>query len=224
MDKKKRIMIAEDATIVREGLRLIVSSDPAYQIVAEAVDGYDAVKKARELLPDLILMDLSMPRMNGMEAVREIKKFLPTVKILVLTVHKSHEFITASLEAGADGYILKDASQAELMLAIRSVLEGKNYISPGITDTLIKGYLGTQSDRPKTLLECLTLREREILKLIAEGYRNKSIADLLCISIKTVEKHRENIMQKLNIHNVPALTTFAVENGLVEKAKHSTMP
>ncbi len=223
MDQKKRIMIAEDATIVREGLRLIVSSDPAYLIVAEAVDGYDAIQRARESQPELILMDLSMPRMNGMDALREIKKLLPAVKILVLTVHKSHEFITAALEAGADGYVLKDASQAELMLAIRSVLEGKNYISPGITDTLIQGYLGTCSDRPRTLLECLTHREREILKLVAEGYKNKSIGELLCISVKTVEKHRENIMQKLNIHNVPALTSFAMDNGLVEKATPSRM-
>jgi len=221
MDEEIRIMIAEDATIVREGLRLIVSSDPGNLIVAEAVDGYDAIRRARETIPDIILMDLSMPRMNGMDAVREIKKLLPRVKILVLTVHKSHEFITAALEAGADGYVLKDASQAELMLAIRSVHKGENFISPGITDTLINGYLGSNSGRPRSLVECLTHREREILKLIAEGHKNKSIGELLCISVRTVDKHRENIMQKLKIHNVPALTTFAIENGLVEQVRPS---
>jgi DNA-binding NarL/FixJ family response regulator len=219
MDDQKRILIVEDATIVREGLRLIVSTDPENLIVAEAVDGYDAIRRAQETKPDLILMDLSMPRMNGMDAVREIKKLLPGVKILVLTVHKSHEFITAALEAGADGYVLKDASQTELMLAIGSVLKGEKYISPGITDTLINGYLGSHSGRPRTLIECLTHREREILKLIAEGHKNKSIGELLCISVRTVDKHRENIMQKLNIHNVPTLTTFAIENGLVERVR-----
>lgn len=221
MDDQKRILIAEDATIVREGLRLIVSTDPENLIVAEAVDGYDAIRRAHETKPDLILMDLSMPRMNGMDAVREIKKQLPGVRILVLTVHKSHEFITAALEAGADGYVLKEASQTELMIAIRSVLKGEKYICPGITDTLIHGYLGSNSGRPRTLVQCLTHREREILKLIAEGYKNKSIGELLCISVRTVDKHRENIMHKLGIHNVPTLTSFAIENGLVEKVRPS---
>jgi DNA-binding NarL/FixJ family response regulator len=215
MEIKKRIIIAEDATIVREGLHLILSANPDYIIVAEATNGLEAVSLARKHTPDLILMDLSMPLMNGMTAIWEIKKESPQVKILVLTVHKSDEFIAAALEAGADGYILKDAGRHELMLAVKSVLEGKNYISPGITETLIHGYLGSQTARPRTLAASLTHREREILKLIAEGLKSREIGDLLCISIKTVEKHRENIMQKLDIHNLPALTSFAIDNGLV---------
>jgi DNA-binding NarL/FixJ family response regulator len=215
MEIKKRIIIAEDATIVREGLHLILSANPDYIIVAEATNGLEAVSLARKHTPDLILMDLSMPLMNGMTAIWEIKKESPQVRILVLTVHKSDEFIAAALEAGADGYILKDAGRHELMLAVKSVLEGKNYISPGITETLIHGYLGSQTARPRTLAASLTHREREILKLIAEGLKSREIGDLLCISIKTVEKHRENIMQKLDIHNLPALTSFAIDNGLV---------
>ena len=218
MADKKRILIVEDRTIVREGLRLLVTSDEQYSIAGEAEDGHAAIKVARELQPDLILMDLSMPRMNGMDAIREIKKVCPAIKILVLTVHDTDEFIIASLEAGADGYILKDANKSELMLAIKSVLEGKPFLSPGISEKIISGYLSKQRpQKPKTSLQGLTHREREILKLIAEGYKNKAIAELLCISANTVEKHRENIMHKLELHNASGLTLFAMENGLIMK-------
>lgn len=215
MEVKRRIIIAEDATIVREGLHLILSAGPDYAVIGEATNGIEAVSLARKHRPDLMLMDLSMPLMNGMTAIREIKKEAPGVRILVLTVHKSDEFIAAALEAGADGYILKDAGKAELMLAVKSVLDGKSYISPGITETVIHGYLGSQTAKPRTLAASLTHREREVLKLIAEGLKSREIGELLCISIKTVDKHRENIMQKLDIHNLPALTSFAIDNGLV---------
>jgi len=217
MEEKRRIIIAEDATIVREGLRMILSANADYDIVGEAEHGIEAIQLARKHNPELMLMDLSMPRMNGMDAIREIKKENPAIRILVLTVHKSDEFIAAALDAGADGYVLKDASRAELMLAVKSVLEGKSYISPGITGSIIQGYLGSQTSRPRTLAETLTHREREILKLIAEGNKSRQIGELLCISVKTVEKHRENIMQKLDIHNTPALTAFAIDNGLVAR-------
>ena len=218
MADKKRILIVEDRTIVREGLRLLVTSDEQYSIAGETEDGHAAIKVARELQPDLILMDLSMPRMNGMDAIREIKKVCPAIKILVLTVHDTDEFIIASLEAGADGYILKDANKSELMLAIKSVLEGKPFLSPGISEKIISGYLSKQRpQKPKTSLQGLTHREREILKLIAEGYKNKAIAELLCISANTVEKHRENIMHKLELHNASGLTLFAMENGIIMK-------
>jgi two-component system response regulator NreC len=218
MAEQKRILIVEDRTIVREGLRLLVTSDEQYSIAGEAEDGHAAIKVARELQPDLILMDLSMPRMNGMDAIREIKKVCPAIKILVLTVHDTDEFIIASLEAGADGYILKDANKSELMLAIKSVLEGKPFLSPGISEKIISGYLSKQRpQKPKTSLQGLTHREREILKLIAEGYKNKAIAELLCISANTVEKHRENIMHKLELHNASGLTLFAMENGIIMK-------
>jgi DNA-binding NarL/FixJ family response regulator len=156
--------------------------------------------------------------MNGMEAIREIKKQSPKTKILVLTVHKTEEYILATLKAGADGYLLKDSTHTELMMAIKNVISGKHYISPGISEKVIEGYVeGKKTLKPRTSWETLTQREREILKLIAEGYRNKEIADDLCISVKTVEKHRANLMEKLNLHNVQALTAYAIEKGLVSR-------
>jgi DNA-binding NarL/FixJ family response regulator len=216
MSQKVRIVIAEDHTILREVLRLLLSSNPNFEVVGEAEDGREAIRCAEKFKPDLILTDLSMPRMNGMEAIREIKKQSPRTKILVLTVHKTEEYILATLKAGANGYILKDSTHAELMIAVKNVLSGKHYISPGISEKVIEGYLeGRKTLKIRTSWETLTQREREILKLIAEGYKNKEIADDLCISVKTVEKHRANLMEKLNLHNVQALTAFAIEKGLI---------
>ena len=218
MNQKYRIVIAEDHTILREGLRALLSSRPEFEIVGEAEDGRMAVQCIERLNPALALMDLSMPRMNGMDAIREIKKRCPETKILVLTVHKTEEYILATFKAGADGYALKDSTHTELVMAIKSVLTGKPYLSPGISEKVIEGYLeGRQTLKARTAYETLTHREREILKLIAEGYKNKEIADDLCISVKTVEKHRANIMEKLGLHNVQALTAFAIEKGLVSK-------
>lgn len=218
MSQKVRIVIAEDHTILREGLRSLLSSDPNFEIIREAEDGREAIRCVEKFKPDLILMDLSMPRMNGMEAISEIKKRFKETKILVLTVHKTEEYILATLKAGADGYILKDSTHAELMMAVKNVLSGKQYISPGISEKVIEGYLeGRKTLKARTAWETLTQREREILKLIAEGYKNKEIADDLCISVKTVEKHRANLMEKLDLHNVQALTTYAIEKGLVSR-------
>jgi len=218
MEKKSRIVIAEDHTILREGLRSLLSSDPNFEIIGEAEDGREAIRCVEKFKPDLILMDLSMPRMNGMEAISEIKKRFKETKILVLTVHKTEEYILATLKAGADGYILKDSTHAELKMAVKNVLSGKQYISPGISEKVIEGYLeGRKTLKVRTAWETLTQREREILKLIAEGYKNKEIADDLCISVKTVEKHRANLMEKLDLHNVQALTTFAIGKGLVSR-------
>ena len=218
MNQKYRIVIAEDHTILREGLRALLSSRPEFEIVGEAEDGRAAVQCIERLKPTLALMDLSMPRMNGMDAIREIKKRCPETKILVLTVHKTEEYILATFKAGADGYALKDSTHTELVIAIKSVLMGKPYLSPGISEKVIEGYLeGRRTLKTRTAYETLTHREREILKLIAEGYKNKEIADYLCISVKTVEKHRANLMDKLSLHNVQALTTFAIEKGLVSR-------
>ena len=218
MSPKYRIVIAEDHTILREGLRALLSSSPDFEIVGEAEDGREAIRCVEKLKPNLILTDLSMPRMNGMDAIRDIKRKSPGTKILVLTVHKTEEYILATLQAGADGYLLKDSTHAELLAAVRHVLSGKHYISPGISDKVLDGYLeGRKTLKTHTSWETLTQREREILKLIAEGYKNKEIADDLCISVKTVEKHRANLMEKLNLHNVQALTTFAIEKGLVSR-------
>ncbi|NLI82713.1 MAG: response regulator transcription factor [Deltaproteobacteria bacterium] len=218
MGQKKQILIAEDHTILREGLRMLLSSNPDLAVVGEAEDGIAAVRSAEALKPDLILMDLSMPRMNGMAAIQEIKRSCPETRILVLTVHKTEEYILAALKAGADGYVLKDATHNELMLAIQCVLSGKAYLSPGISEKVIEGYLeGRKTLKPVTAWDTLTQREREILKMVAEGYRNKDIADCLCISSKTVEKHRANLMRKLDLHSASALTAFAVEKGLTTK-------
>ena len=216
MKEKQRIVIAEDHTILREGLRALISSNPNFDIVGEAEDGRDAIRCVEKLTPDLILLDLSMPRMNGMEAIKEIKKQCPETKILVLTVHRTEEYILATLRAGANGYVLKDATHAELLMAIKSVLMGKRYLSPGVSEKVIEGYLeGRKTLRSSTPWDTLTQREREVLKLIAEGYKNKEIADYLYISVKTVEKHRANLMKKLDLHSTSSLTAFAMEKGLM---------
>ena len=218
MEKKSRIVIAEDHTILREGLRSLLSHNPEFEIVGEAEDGREAIQCVEKFKPDLILTDLSMPRMNGMEAIREIKRQSPKTKVLVLTVHKAEEYILSTLKAGADGYLLKESTHAELVMAVKKVLSGKRYMSPEISEMVIEGYLeGRKTLKARTSWETLTHREREILKLIAEGYKNKEIADDLCISVKTVEKHRANLMEKLNLHNVQALTTYAIEKGLVSR-------
>ena len=218
MAGKQRVVIAEDHTILREGLRMLLASNPSLEVVGEADDGLEAIRYAESLKPHLILMDLSMPRMNGMGAIQEIKKQCPDIKILVLTVHRTEEYILAALKAGADGYVLKDATHSELMLAIDCALSGKCYLSPGISEKVIEGYLeGRRTLKTQAPWETLTTREQEILKMVAEGYRNKAIADYLCISVKTVEKHRSNLMKKLDLHSVSALTAFAMEKGLVTK-------
>ena len=218
MKEKQRIVIAEDYTILREGLRVLISANPDFEVVGEAEDGREAIQCVEKFKPDLVLTDLSMPRMNGLDAIREIKRRNPKTKVLVLTVHKAEEYILSTFKAGADGYLLKDSTHAELVLAVRKVLSGKHYISPEVSEKVIEGYLeGKKTLKDKTSFETLTSREREILKLIAEGYKNKKIADDLCISVKTVEKHRANLMEKLNLHNAQTLTTFAIEKGLVSR-------
>ena len=216
MNKKIRIVLVEDHTILREGLRALLSADPKFEVVGEADDGRQALRRVDKLAPDLVVMDLSMPRMTGMDAIREIKRRRPATKIIALTVHKAEEYLRTTLQAGADGYVLKDATHVELLLAIQNVLKGKTYLSPSVSDTVIEGYLqGKENQIPSPRLGVLSPREREILKLIAEGYKNKEIADDLFISLKTVEKHRANLMKKLDLHNAAALTTFAIEQGLV---------
>jgi two-component system response regulator NreC len=219
MEEKKQIVIAEDYTILREGLRALLSSASDLEVIGEAEDGRSAVRCVSDLEPDLVLMDLSMPKMSGIDAIREIKKSFPHTKVIALTVHEKEEYILASLQAGADGYVLKDATRAELMTAIRTVLDGKRFLSPGVSEKVIEGYLeGKRAGEPKSIWETITPREREILKLVAEGYKNKEIADQLCISVKTVDKHRTNLMRKLDLHTVSALTAFAIEKGLVAKS------
>ncbi len=216
MNAKKRIFIVEDHTLLRAGLRALLSQDPDLEIVGEADNGRDAIRAIGSLAPHLVLMDLSMPGMNGIEAMMDIKRRNPETRVLVLTIHKTDEYIHESLRAGADGYILKDATHDELRVAIRSVLNGKTYLSPDISGKVIYGYLGVgKAANVGSSWDTLTHREREVLKLVAEGHPNKYIADYLCLSIKTVEKHRSNLMKKLDLHNASTLTSYAIEKGLV---------
>ncbi len=218
MVNKLNIVLADDHTILREGLRALLAADANFEIIGEARDGREAVRCVEKLGPDLILMDLSMPRMSGMDAIREIKRRYPDTKIIALTVHKTEEYLLTTLQAGADGFVLKDATHDELILAIKNVMSGKSYLSPGVSEKVIQGYLkGKEGSRALGSWESLSQREREVLKLIAEGYKNKEIAADLCISLKTVEKHRANLMKKLDLHNAAALTVYAVEKGLVNR-------
>jgi DNA-binding NarL/FixJ family response regulator len=218
MENKLRIVLADDHTILREGLRALLTADSSFEIVGEARDGREAVRCVEKLGPNLLLMDLSMPRMSGMDAIREIKKRYPDTKIIALTVHKTEEYLLTTLQAGADGFVLKDATHDELIMAIKNVMGGKSYLSPGVSEKVIEGYLkGKKSTQSLSSWESLSQREREVLKLIAEGYKNKEIADDLCISLKTVEKHRANLMKKLDLHNAAALTVYAVDKGLVNR-------
>jgi DNA-binding NarL/FixJ family response regulator len=212
---KYRIVLIEDHTILREGLRALLASEPKFEVVGEFGDGRDAVARVAALEPDLVLTDLSMPRMNGIEAIREIRKRAPRAKMLALTVHKAEEYVRAALQAGANGYLLKESSHAELLTAAQKVLAGRTYISPELAALFPDGRPDLVSPRKKTRWETLTGREREILKLIAEGNKNKDIAAALFISVKTVEKHRSNLMEKLAVHNAQALTALAIEKGLI---------
>jgi DNA-binding NarL/FixJ family response regulator len=217
MSSKQRILIVEDHTLLRAGLRALLTQEADIEIVGEADNGHDAVNMIAKLSPQLVLMDISMPGMNGIEAIRDIKRRYPETRVLVLTIHKTEEYIHESLRAGADGYILKDATHDELRVAVRSVLNGKTYLSPDISGKVINGYLGAgQAMSPSSIWDTLTHREREVLKLVAEGHPNKFIADYFCLSVKTVEKHRSNLMKKLDLHNASTLTAYAIEKGLVE--------
>jgi DNA-binding NarL/FixJ family response regulator len=217
MPERKKIVIAEDHQLFREGLRAMLESRGDVEVVDEASDGLEAIRCIKKTNPELLLLDISMPRLNGISVIKDLRTQFPDLKILVLTIHESDQYILETFDAGANGYCIKDSSRNELMMAIDSVLAGKTYISPGVANEVMEGYLSSRRTmKEKSDWETLTQREREILKLVAEGYMNKEICDMLSISVKTVEKHRANIMNKLNLHNVAALTSYAIEKGLVE--------
>lgn len=217
MNEKQRIMIVEDHTLLRAGLRALLSQDTEIEIVGESDNGRDAIRLVGKLKPHLVIMDLSMPGMNGIEATRGIKRHYPETKVLVLTLHKTEEYIHESMGAGANGYILKDATHDELRVAIHSILKGKTYLSPDIAGKVINGYLGGGgSSGISSAWDTLTSREREVLKLVGEGRSNKYVAEYLCLSVKTVEKHRSNLMRKLDLHNASNLTAYAIDKGLVQ--------
>lgn len=218
MPKKQTVVVAEDQTIVRKGLRSLLETREDLEVIAEAEDGLAAVRCVQKHQPTLLLLDLSMPKLGGIAAIKEVKSQYPETKILALTVHKSDEYILAVFEAGAEGYCLKDADQDELMNAIEHILSGKTYLSPEVSEKVLEGYLeGRKTLKKRSTWQTLTQREKEVLKLIGEGYKSKEISNYLCISWKTVEKHRANIMQKLDLHSASALTAYAIEKGLVSK-------
>jgi len=216
--KKHTIVIADDHTLFREGLRALLSAHEDLHVLGEAQNGQEALRAVAEHKPDLLLMDLSMPKMGGLDAIRELKRQEPETKVLVLTIHGTEEFVLEALHAGASGYVLKDATHDELVLAIRSVIREKRYLSPDISAKVIEGYIdGRKTVKSTSAWDSLTLREREVLKLIAEGRKNKEIAEILFISAKTVAKHRANLMTKLDLHSASALTAYAIERGLVAR-------
>jgi DNA-binding NarL/FixJ family response regulator len=198
-------------------LRALLKQDPEFDVVGEACDGREGLRAAAALKPDVVLLDISMPGMNGLEAIGEIQRRSPGSKVIVLTIHKTDEYIHESLRAGAHGYVLKDATQDELRTAIHTVLAGKTFLSPDISARVVTRYLGGGGPMAPRATGGLTQRERQVLKLVAEGHNNRFIGEFLSLSVKTVEKHRSNLMRKLGLHNVANLTLFAVENGLLSE-------
>jgi two-component system response regulator NreC len=215
--KKLRLLVADDHKIFRQGITKLLEEESDMNIVGEAADGREAVQKATELKPDVILMDIAMANLNGLEATKKIKKVLPSARVIMLTMHKNEEYILQSFQAGASGYILKEGAVEELVSAIRSIYQDKSFLSPTISKTLIDAYLRKmETGKTETPFDLLTDREREVLQLIAEGYTNREVAKALFISVKTVEAHRAHIMQKLNIHDIAKLVKYAIQKGLVD--------
>jgi DNA-binding NarL/FixJ family response regulator len=209
-----RTVIADDHTIVREGLRSVLEKEIDIEIVAEATDGRAVLELAEKLKPDVIVLDIAMPIMSGIEATRKICNKYDNVKVVILSMHSDKRFVSRALKAGAQGYMLKDCAAEELIRAIRAVVANQTYLSPAVASGVVKGYLNYLSMTSSEPLSTLTPRENEILQLIAEGKNTKDIALILNLSIKTVETHRQRIMIKLNIYSIAGLTKYAVSEGL----------
>ena len=207
-----KILLADDHTIVRQGLKLILSSQPDLEVVGEAANGKEAVEQAQKLRPDIVLLDVAMPELNGIEATRRMMEENPRLRILVLSMHKEAVYVREILKAGARGYLLKDVIDTELLNAVRSVARGDGYISPAVSGALLSDYRQNITD-PADLL---TKREREVLQLIAEGKTNKEVATQLNLSVYTVDSHRAKVMEKLNLHSTGELVRFAIKHGLAD--------
>jgi DNA-binding NarL/FixJ family response regulator len=216
IEQQTRILVVEDHRILREGLRAILDAQADFLVVGEAEDGREAINRARELRPDVVLLDISMPRMNGLEAIQDLKRVAPGARVVILTVHGDHEYVEGALRAGADGFLTKDSSGEELATGVRRVARGSRYLCRAVADFQAVAEASGQAP-PETPGGGSTLsrREREVLKLVAEGYRSREIAAYLCISIKTVEKHRSSLMHKIGVTNVSGLTAYAIERDLV---------
>ena len=216
MNSKIRILIADDHTLLRTGICAILEDEPDMQIVGEASDGREAVRLASQLKPHVMLMDIAMPLLNGLEATRQIKREHPEINILVLTMYDNEEYFRQMLEVGASGYIIKRAAASELVSAIRAVYNGEAVLSPAITRLLLEDYLShdTRTDREDP--NALSSREREVLQLIAEGKTSREIAEILHLSVKTVQSHRTSLMQKLDLHDRGELIKYAIQKKIIE--------
>ncbi len=211
---KIRIVVADDHKIMREGLKALIDKQPDMEVAAEAQDGLTATKLARKLLPHIIIMDIGMPEMNGIDATRQIVSENKDVKIVALSMHSDRRFVLEMLKAGASGYLLKDSAFEELVSAVHTVMDGQPYLSPRITDIIVKEYLYNLPRNEPNVFTILTVREREVLQHLAEGKSTKQIASTLNLSVKTVETHRQQIMDKLEIRTVAELTKYAIREGL----------
>lgn len=216
--KEIKVLLAEDHTIVRKGLRSLLEGEAGLEVVGEAEDGREALRKVQQLHPDVVVMDISMPGLNGLEATRQIKKGFPKLKILILTVHGNEEYVFQTLRAGASGYVVKKAAPAELVAAIQAVHRGESFISPSVSGKILQDYArrAEMNTRGSETYARLTSREREVLQLLAEGRSNREIADLLYLSIKTVQTHRAKIMEKLGMKSTGELTRYAMRKGLID--------
>ena len=213
---KMRVLIADDHVLVREGLRALLEAQPDIEIVGEATSGEETVNKTKEIQPDIVLMDITMPGMSGLEATRQIRQQSPDVRILVLTMHEGDEYFFKMLDAGASGYFIKGGHSSELISALRAVWHGDVFIYPTMTKKLLSDYLQkARTGKDKESYDGLTNREREILKLIAEGHTNQEIADLLVLSIATIQTHRAHIMSKLGLRSPTELIKYAIRRGFI---------
>ncbi|MEW6670337.1 MAG: response regulator transcription factor [Thermodesulfobacteriota bacterium] len=215
--KKIKVVIADDHTIVRKGLCALLVGQDDIDVVGEAENGREALKQVEKLMPDVVLLDISMPGLNGLETTRQLKKKFPKLRILILTMHDNEEYIFETLRAGASGYLVKRSAPNELISAIKAVCRGDSFLSPSISRRVIETYVrgGSREDSDEAYNK-LTAREREILQLIAEGRLNREIAEMLHISIKTVETHRAHIVEKLHIRNTAELTQYAIRKGIIK--------
>jgi DNA-binding NarL/FixJ family response regulator len=213
---KTRILLADDHALVRRGLRLVLEAEPDMVVVAETGDGAEAVQRALDTPLDLAILDISMPRMTGLQAVAEIRRRAPDVRCLMLSMHENERYLYEALKAGASGYVLKSVADRDLVDAVRAAMRGEPFLYPGAMTPLIEEYLRQARDEPHIREDPLTPREREVLKLIAESRSNRQIAADLVISEKTVERHRENILDKLGMHDRVELTRYAIRTGLIE--------